>query len=181
MRLTMDTLGGGGVRRMDETEGGAIALVEPIGHVFYAVSILDVDVPAVRLGDIIRLQAAQVVAVHENRHAIPPVGAAGKSHFTAVVMFAGSGFDLRLAFHGALETTIRQAPWLVRTCGAPKNGGKYLFLAATVTDPGLKRSGRCYIVRTTTRRVLLNAAFRGRCGQMTRPDTREGLTTCASL
>jgi hypothetical protein len=41
-----------------------------IGHVFYAVSILDVDVPAVRLGDIISLQPAQVVAVHENRHEI---------------------------------------------------------------------------------------------------------------
>jgi hypothetical protein len=46
----MDSLGGGGVRGMDEAEGGAIVLVEPIGHVFYAVSILDVHVPAVRLG-----------------------------------------------------------------------------------------------------------------------------------
>ena len=63
MRLTMDVLGGGGVRRVDEAERGAIVLVEPIGHVLYAVSILNVDVPAVRFGDIIRLQAAQVVAV----------------------------------------------------------------------------------------------------------------------
>jgi hypothetical protein len=70
MRLTMDELGGGGVRRMDEAEGGAIVFVELIGHVFYAVSILDVDIPAVRLRDVARLQAAQVVAVHENRHVI---------------------------------------------------------------------------------------------------------------
>ena len=66
----MDALGGFGVRRVDEAEGGAIVLVEPIGHVFYAVSVLNVDVPAVRLGDVVRLQAAQVVAVHENRHVI---------------------------------------------------------------------------------------------------------------
>ena len=56
MRLTMDSLGGFGVRRMDEAERGAIPLVEPIGHVFYAVSVLNVDVPAVRLGDILRLR-----------------------------------------------------------------------------------------------------------------------------
>src|SRR5580698_7124105 len=63
MRLAMDLLCGRGVRRMDEAEGGAVVLVEPIGHVFYAVSVLNVDVPAVRLGDVVRLQAAQVVAV----------------------------------------------------------------------------------------------------------------------
>jgi hypothetical protein len=55
---------------MDEAEGGAVVLVEPIGHVFYAVSVLNVDVPAVRLGDVVRLQAAQVVAVHENWHVV---------------------------------------------------------------------------------------------------------------
>ena len=70
MRLTMDSLGGRGVRRMDEAEGGAILLVKPIGHVFYAVSVLNVHVPAVRLGDILRLRSTQVVAVHENRHVI---------------------------------------------------------------------------------------------------------------
>jgi hypothetical protein len=59
-------------------EGGAIVFVEPIAHVFYAVSILDVDVPAVRLGDIIRLQPAQVVAVHENRHEISHGRRAGR-------------------------------------------------------------------------------------------------------
>src|ERR1700722_17668163 len=68
--ITMDALGGFGVRRVDEAEGGAIVLVEPIGHVFYAVSVLNVDVPAVRLGDVVRLQAAQVVAVHENWHVV---------------------------------------------------------------------------------------------------------------
>ena len=55
----MDEFGGGRGPRMDKAEGGAIVFVEPIGHVFYAVSILDVDVPAVRLGNIIRLEAAQ--------------------------------------------------------------------------------------------------------------------------
>jgi hypothetical protein len=34
------------------------------------VSVLNVDVPAVRLGDILRLRSAQVVAVHVNRHVI---------------------------------------------------------------------------------------------------------------
>ena len=70
MRLTMDSLGGRGVRCMDEAEGGAILLVKPIGHVFYAVSVLNVHVPAVRLGDVVRPQAAQIVAVHKNRHVI---------------------------------------------------------------------------------------------------------------
>jgi hypothetical protein len=47
------------------------------------------------------------MAVHENRHVISPVGAAGRSHFAAIVMFAGSGFDLRLAFdvHGCARDT----------------------------------------------------------------------------
>ena len=71
MRFAMDSLGGGGVRRMDEAEGGAVVLVEPIGHVFDAVSILNVDIPAMRLGDIVRLHAAHVMAVHVDRHAIP--------------------------------------------------------------------------------------------------------------
>jgi hypothetical protein len=66
-----------------------IVLVEPIRHVFYAVSILDVDIPAVRLGDIIRLQPAQVVAIHENWHAIPPVAAAVGSPREAIAIFAG--------------------------------------------------------------------------------------------
>jgi hypothetical protein len=108
MRLTMDSLGGGRIRRMDEAERSTIVFIEPIGHVFYAVSILDVDVPAVRLGDIIRLQSAQVVAVHENRHVIPTVVLVGRSHFAAIVMFVGIGFDLRLAFdvRGAARDTI---------------------------------------------------------------------------
>ena len=69
MGFTMDALGGSGVRRMDEAEGGAVVLVEPIGHVFDAVSVLNIDVPAVRLGHIVRLQAAQIMAVHVDRHA----------------------------------------------------------------------------------------------------------------
>jgi hypothetical protein len=55
VRLTMDALGGLRIRRMDEAEGGAILLIEPIGNVFYAVSILNVDVPTVRLCDVVRL------------------------------------------------------------------------------------------------------------------------------
>jgi hypothetical protein len=78
MRLTMDSLGRGRVRRMDEAERCAIVLIEPIGHVFYAVLILDVDVPAVRLGNIIRLQPAQVMAVRENRHEISHCRRAGR-------------------------------------------------------------------------------------------------------
>src|SRR4029077_628673 len=70
MRLTMDSLGGRGVRRMDEAEGRTILLVKPIGHVFYSVSVLNVHVPAVRLGDILRLRYAQGAAGHENRHVI---------------------------------------------------------------------------------------------------------------
>ena len=76
MRLTMDSLGGGRVGRMYETEGGATLLVEPIGHVFYPVPVLDVDIPAVRRGDILRVRSAQVVAVHEDRHAVLPSVAA---------------------------------------------------------------------------------------------------------
>ena len=71
MRFAMDALGGRGVRRVDEAEGGAAVLVEPIGHVFDAVSVLNVDVPAMRLGDLVSLHAAHVVAVHVDRHAIP--------------------------------------------------------------------------------------------------------------
>ena len=88
---------------MDEAEGGAILLIEPIGHVFYAVSVLNVDVPAVRLSDILRLRSAQVVAVHVNRHVISLGAAALGSHCEAIAAFAGSGFDLRLALdaHGS--------------------------------------------------------------------------------
>jgi hypothetical protein len=71
VRLPVHSLGGRGVRRMNETEGGAVALIEPIGHVFDSVAVLNVDVTTVRLGDIIGLHAAQVMAIHVDRHAIP--------------------------------------------------------------------------------------------------------------
>ncbi len=72
MRLAVDSFGGRWVRRMDEAEGRAFALIEPIGHVFDPVSVLNVDVPAMRLGDILRLHAAHVMTVHVDRHAIAP-------------------------------------------------------------------------------------------------------------
>src|ERR1700730_6054683 len=53
VRRPVHSLGGRGVRRMNETEGGAVALIEPIGHVFDSVAVLNVDVTTVRLGDII--------------------------------------------------------------------------------------------------------------------------------
>ena len=53
MRFTMDSLGGGRIGCVDETKGGAAILVEPIGHVFDAVSVLDVDIPAVGLGHLL--------------------------------------------------------------------------------------------------------------------------------
>jgi hypothetical protein len=34
-------------------------------------SVLNVDIPTMSLGDIIGIQATQVMAIHENRHAIP--------------------------------------------------------------------------------------------------------------
>ena len=70
VRLSMDSLGGGRVGRMDETEGGAILLIEPISHVFDPVPVLNIDVPAVSLGDILRLRSPQVVAIHEYRHVV---------------------------------------------------------------------------------------------------------------
>jgi hypothetical protein len=47
----------------------------------------------------------QIVAVHENRHVIPTVDAAVVSHCGAILIFAGSGFDFRLAFgaHGSVR------------------------------------------------------------------------------
>ena len=108
MRLTMDLPGSLGVRRVDEAEGGAIALVEPIGHVFYAVSVLDVDVPAVRLCDIVRLGSAQIVTVHENRHgtslchrAVEYIARRSQSSSEAALTCASP-----LAFTDLLETTI---------------------------------------------------------------------------
>src|SRR4029077_13846662 len=89
MRLTMDSLGGFGVRRMDEAERGAIVLVEPIGHVFHPVSVLNIDVPAVRLSDVLRFQTTQIVAVHKNRHAIPLGCRSGWSPCEAIAIFAG--------------------------------------------------------------------------------------------
>ena len=68
MCFAMDPLGGGGVRRMNEAEGGSAILVKPIGHVFDPVAVLNVDVRPVRLGDVLSLQAAQVVAVHVDWH-----------------------------------------------------------------------------------------------------------------
>ena len=70
MRFTMDSLGGGGVGRVDQTEGGAALLVEPIGHVFDPVPVLDVDIPAVGLGDLLCRRAAQVMAVNEDRQTV---------------------------------------------------------------------------------------------------------------
>jgi hypothetical protein len=88
---------------MDEAERGTIPLVEPICHVFYAVSVLNVDVPAVRLCDVVRLEAAQVVTVHEYRHGVSSVTAAVGAHCDAIVIFVGSDFGLRVAFdvHGS--------------------------------------------------------------------------------
>jgi hypothetical protein len=72
MRLAMDAFGGRWVRGMNEAKGGAFALIEPIGHVFDTVSVLDIDVPAMRLGDLLRLHATHVMTVHVDRHAIAP-------------------------------------------------------------------------------------------------------------
>ena len=72
----------------------------------------------------------------------PWVAAAVGSHCEASVIFAGSDFDLRLAFdlHGLLETAIRQPRRLIRTRRARENGGKYLLLAATAADGETKLS-----------------------------------------
>jgi hypothetical protein len=107
MRLTMDSLGGFGVRRMDKAEGGAIALIEPIGHVFDAMSVLNIDVPAVRLSDILSLHAAQIVAVHENRHVFPQLSQwlghiAGRSHLRRTRF----GLPSPLTTMGLLATAI---------------------------------------------------------------------------
>ena len=108
MRLPMDPLGGGGVRRMDEAEGGTILLIEPIGHVFYAVPVLNIDVPAVRLSDVLRLQTTQVVAVHKNRHAIPLGCRSGWSPCEAIAIFAGCALACasRLMLMGLLATAL---------------------------------------------------------------------------
>src|SRR4029077_21157202 len=108
MRLTMDSLGGFGVRRMDEAERGAITLVKPIGHVFYAVSVLNIDVPAVRLSDVLSLQTTQVVAVHKNRHAIPFGCHSGWSPCEAIAIFAGCALACasRLMLMGLLATAL---------------------------------------------------------------------------
>src|SRR6516164_10961761 len=50
MRLAMDLLGGCRVRRVDQTEAGAAALVEPVSHVPDVVLVLYCEVFAVRLG-----------------------------------------------------------------------------------------------------------------------------------
>ena len=70
MRLTMDLLCGSLIGRMDEAKGGAVSLVEPVGHILDPVPVLDVDIPAVRLGDVRLLHSTQVVAVHEDRQAV---------------------------------------------------------------------------------------------------------------
>jgi hypothetical protein len=68
MRFTMDPFGRCRIGRMDEAEGRMTLLVEPVGHVFYAVPVLNVDVPAVRGGDVLRRRSWQVVAIHKDRH-----------------------------------------------------------------------------------------------------------------
>jgi hypothetical protein len=126
MRLTMDSLGGFGIRRVDEAEGGAIVLVEPIRHVFYAVSILDVDIPAVRLSDVLRLQTTQIVAVHKNRHAIPLRCRGGWSPCEAIAIFAGCALPWasRLILWVCSRRLYSQASRLVKTRALAKNGAR---------------------------------------------------------
>ena len=175
------SLGGGGVRRMDKAKGGAIVLVEPIGHVFYAVSILNVDVPAVRLGDIIRLQPAQVVAVHENRHVISTVAAAVRSHFERDRNLSRKRFDLRLAFdvHGCAETII-SARYGFRDAQRSRKWGKLPFLAAPPTSE-LQRSD-VVAVRKRRREAVCYTQW-PTAGEQPHDEAgqRKRLTTCASL
>jgi hypothetical protein len=109
------------------------------------VSFLDVDVPTVRLGDVVRLQTAQVVAVHENRHVIPLVDAAVGSHCDGIAIFAGSGFDSRLAFgvHLCARDDYFGKRLFVRARNAPGNGGKYLLLVVTAADRGTTAERAC--------------------------------------
>ena len=69
MRVPMDALGRGGVRGMDEAEAGAALFVEPVGDVLDALAVLDFQVAAAGLGDVLMRQPAHVVAIHEDRHA----------------------------------------------------------------------------------------------------------------
>jgi hypothetical protein len=62
MRFTMVLLCSWFIRRTDETKGGAVPLIEPVGHILDPVPVLDVDIPAVRFGDIRLLHPTQVVA-----------------------------------------------------------------------------------------------------------------------
>jgi hypothetical protein len=78
----------------------------------------------------------------------PTVGAPGGSHCAAVVIFAGSGFDSRLAFdvHGCARDDHFGKVRFLGIRNAPENGENYLFLAAPPTS-GLQPSERCHIVR----------------------------------
>jgi hypothetical protein len=64
------------------------------------VSVLNIDVPAVRLSDVLRLQTTQVVAVHKNRHAIPFGCHSGWSPCEATVRWMRFGLRLALDAYG---------------------------------------------------------------------------------
>ena len=68
MRFAVDVRRRRRVGRIDQAEAGAAVRVKPIGHVFDPVFVLNLEVLAMRFGDILGRHIAHVVAVHENRH-----------------------------------------------------------------------------------------------------------------
>jgi hypothetical protein len=72
------------------------------------VSVLNIDVPAVRLSDVPRLQTTQVVAVHKNRRAIPLGCRSGWSRCEAIAILAGCTLACasRLMLMGLLPTPL---------------------------------------------------------------------------
>src|SRR5829696_6433761 len=60
------------IRRIDETEPGPPCLVEPIGQEAHAIAFLDFEIFAMRLSNIGRRKASEIVSVEEDRHQLLP-------------------------------------------------------------------------------------------------------------
>ena len=56
-----------------EAEDVAPRLVEPVGQKLHSVAVLDLDILLVRVGKIRSCRSLQIMPVHEDRHARPPV------------------------------------------------------------------------------------------------------------
>src|SRR6516162_8832276 len=73
--LSVDLLGGSSVGSVHQAKPGPTVLIEPVGHILDAVLVLNLKIPAMRVGDRVGdrvgSHVAHIVSVHEYRHGGP--------------------------------------------------------------------------------------------------------------